>query len=200
MKKSAIRIIFGAIFALILILSASVGAFAEQACEHTNTVARPDADGLHFIVCTECNETLYTASCYGGDRTCSARPVCVLCGMEYGAPPLPHIKGDGLSYNDECHFIACVNCDGPYPGTEEEHYFTNWYTKVSATETTEGMRERECFDCGYIQSAPVSAVSPKESGTITLIIVLLSVALLAAATFVLYKRGVLKSAFAKLKK
>ena len=188
------------IFIALLMLLTSVGVFADQTCEHTDTKVLPDTEGTHLFVCNACDQVLYSASCYGGDSTCSARPVCVLCGEEYGIPPLPHIKGEGLSFNDECHFIACVNCDGPYPGTEEEHYFTNWYTVVSATDTADGKRERECFDCGYVQSVSIPTLEPKESNATAIIIALAVVILVCTALIVLYKKGMLKRVFSKIKK
>ncbi|MBE6592893.1 MAG: hypothetical protein E7642_02760 [Ruminococcaceae bacterium] len=81
-------------------------------------------------VCTECG---YSCSHTGGTATCTAKAVCVECGVEYGElNPNNHLCAETWSNTETTHTKTCRDCK----------------TTLVATENHE-WNDNECSECGY---------------------------------------------------
>lgn len=200
MKKTVFKASLAAILFLTFIISLSISVFAQD-CPHTDTVVLPSSNDTHDVICINCHYHVKNEECFSDNTVCGIRPVCEVCGEEFGPPPLPHIPSDTLAANDEYHYTECINCSEPYPDTEEAHEYGEWFTTLSATEETEGEEARECSLCEYRQTRTTPLLEPKEtSGALIALIAVALFSVAFAVGIVLFKKETLKELLSGLKK
>lgn len=196
MIKGYLRATLAALFILVFMISLASVAFAEVSCPHTETVVHPSGSGKHDIICKKCLYLVCEEDCTSSDSSCGSRPICDVCGVEFGPLPLPHIAADTLSSNAECHYVECINCGEPYPDTEEAHEYGEWFTALSATEESEGERARECVECGYRECEPIPMLEPEdENNGIAFLVASSLFAIALVVGIVLFKKGTLAALF-----
>lgn len=118
-------------------------------CEHTdvmsgvedhkfgawNTDKEPtqEAEGSKSRICT----------------VCQYKQVAAIAKLDH-----THVFAEAWSKDAEYHWHDAT-CHSDVRTAVAEHTFGNWTTKVEPTETTKGLKERECSVCGYVEKAEV---------------------------------------------
>ena len=118
-------------------------------CEHTdvmsgvedhkfgawNTDKEPtqEAEGSKSRICT----------------VCQYKQVAAIAKLDH-----THVFAEAWSKDAEYHWHDAT-CHSDVRTAVAEHTWGNWTTKVEPTETTKGLKERECSVCGYVEKAEV---------------------------------------------
>ena len=109
----------------------------------------------------------------GGTATCKERAICDLCHRPYGEL-LPHTPEDIPGEAATCTEpgltvgIKCSVCDTilqeqqAIPATG--HAFTGWTTVIRATANKPGLEQRECGNCGIVETQEIPATGNPADG------------------------------------
>ena len=109
----------------------------------------------------------------GGTATCKERAICDLCHRPYGEL-LPHtpedIPGEAATCTESglTVGIKCSVCDTilqeqqAIPATG--HAFTAWTTVIRATANKPGLKQRECGNCGIVETQEIPATGNPADG------------------------------------
>ena len=119
-----------------------------------------NGDETHDVICSKCGTIVNdNVACSGGTATCTEKPVCSVCGVEYGSA-LGHRNGtwDGNNYN-------CVDC-GALIGTvvneldkQNVVLFENASSITANAETPAYITITEDFDLDSVTSITLNGVN-----------------------------------------
>ena len=79
--------------------------------------------------------------------------ICKICHYEIKTKKEvhEHFYNDVLEYDSEYHFYRAICCEGERTEVEA-HTFSSWEVTIVPTVETEGLQERNCEKCGYVES------------------------------------------------
>jgi len=126
----------------------------KSATETTHTVACTDT------ACPGGTDSVgVTSEHYGGSATCIAKAKCTACNTPYGETT-PH-RFDVSSYKTDAtgHYHTCNNSACTLRVNEGAHEYGEWTVTKEAEIGVEGIRVRECVECGYEHSEAIAALS-----------------------------------------
>ena len=117
------------------------------------------ADNDRDHLCDLCGKKLTDHT--GGTATCTARPVCTVCGAAYGATnPDAHTGTEAWTITEDGHTRAwdcCVKVSVPTAA----HTYGDWTLTTPPTATEAGERTRACTLCAHTQRQEVPPTGRK---------------------------------------
>ena len=87
--------------------------------------------------------------------TTSKNKECEVCEQCEHEVPHEHTFSSEWSYNDASHWHAATCEHSTLTSDLAAHSFGDWETATPATETSTGVKTRECSICHYVQEAPI---------------------------------------------
>ncbi len=122
---------------------------------------RANGDDTHTRICKRDDTHTETAPCTGGTATCTARPVCTVCGAAYGATnPDAHTGTEAWTITEDGHTRAW-DCCGKVSVPTAAHTYGDWTLTTPPTATEAGERTRACTLCAHTQRQEVPPTGRK---------------------------------------
>ena len=117
------------------------------------------ADNDRDHLCDLCGKQLTDHT--GGTATCTARPVCTVCGAAYGATnPDAHTGTEAWTITEDGHTRAW-DCCGKVSVPTAAHTYGDWTLTTPPTATEAGERTRVCTLCAHTQRQEVPPTGRK---------------------------------------
>ena len=117
------------------------------------------ADNDRDHLCDTCGKQLTDHT--GGTATCTARPVCTVCGAAYGATnPDAHTGTEAWTITEDGHTRAW-DCCGKVSVPTAAHTYGDWTLTTPPTATEAGERTRACTLCAHTQRQEVPPTGRK---------------------------------------
>ncbi len=130
-----------------------------------STWTHVEGTDTHSCVCTTCN-AVETASCSGGEATCTAKATCADCRAEYGAidpnhhgGKLQHVEAKAATTSEEgnIEYWYCEACEKYFSDADTKNEITQAETVISKRHSSGG------GSSGY----PITVSGKTENGSVT---------------------------------
>ena len=162
MNKKILTVLLA--LAMMLSMVAPMAVFAEDSCAHKDTIASPNSDGTHDVLCLICEKTI------AKNEPCTyVDGACTVCGA---GQKCQHASTECVDNGDGTHSDICLNpdCDGYVVATEPHNYNEDGvcedcgskkicdHEKTHVVDNKDQTHSLVCDECGEVLEGPVSCI------------------------------------------